>query len=687
MVGMSVAVLIRRWSTGRSLLAFAAAILIIFGLAAFSASIVEAPGRTAPWAPALGVLAAAALIATPRYRIPVIVLGSLAVFAANIVAGQALAFAGVLAVIRMVEIVVFCQLVDRAGRLPRLDSVVLVLRFVVAAVVAASIFAAGVLLARVVAGLPVQAVLPIDSLVAHIVALLLVTPLALARRDHGRRASSVETVLQTMLLLGTIAAVFSPLNSLPLAFLPLPLFAWAALRLPAVTIALQLLAVALLSSAATLVGWGPFGAGSLDGIDARESIILLQVFLLVFAASTLVLWAKRVEGDAAAERARVKDAILRRSIEQAQTGLLLVERLMEDVFIVVQANSRGLETLGLDPQDDFFSGSSEINVALPPHHPLLAGLNAMSPTVPAWRGELELSLAGGPMSMDVVIEQGSGEAVDVLAVELTDVTAAREEGRRLRGIVERERSLSAQYQQLAGQKDDFLASVSHELRTPLSSIVGYLETLEETALDDAQRRFVETIRRNADRLQERVEELLTAARRSGAEGDDLHPVDVARLTAEVVDDLRPLAAARSISIASSTGQDVPWVRATEDAVTRSVTNVLANAVKFAPTGSTIDVDLVATGDRLQIVVADTGPGIPAEDREKVFDRFYRTEDARMNAVPGTGLGLGIVRALLTGVGAIISIEANQPRGTRVVMTFLVDADRPSGAEAAPVRSA
>lgn len=229
--------------------------------------------------------------------------------------------------------------------------------------------------------------------------------------------------------------------------------------------------------------------------------------------------------------------------------------------------------------------------------------------------------------------------------------------------------------------------MSHELRTPLSSIVGYIETLEETALDDAQQRFVETIRRNADRLQERVEELLTAARRSGAEGDDLHPVDVARLTAEVVDDLRPLAAARSISIASSPGRDVPWVRATEDAVTRSVTNVLANAVKFAPTGSTIDVDLVATGDRLQIVVADTGPGIPAEDREKVFDRFYRTEDARTKAVPGTGLGLGIVRALLTGVGAVILIEANEPRGTRVVMTFLVDADRAVIAEAAPVRSA
>jgi len=665
--GLSLASLIRRAPRGRAIAWLMVTLLVVFGLATFTASIIESPGRTAPWAPAFGVLAAAALIASPRFRLIVIVLGSFAILMASLIAGQPLALALVLAGVRVVELVVFCLLVGRAGRLPRLDSVGRALRFIGAAAVAAAVFALGVFIARLLAGVALDGVLPVESFIAHLVTLLVVTPLALARRSHGNRAGGVETLVQWAILLGTIVIVFSPANSLPLAFLPLPVFAWAALRLSALSVAVQLAVVASLSSASTLLGWGSFGSDALDGTDQRGSIVLLQVFLVIFAGSTMALWAKRVESETQAGLTAVKDSILRRAVEQAQTGLLLAERLADGVYIVVQANAYGLRTLGMDPDDRFFSASSDINVALPPGHPLIVGLDAVSSGTPTWRGQIELD--GQATVVDAVIERGSGEAADVFAVELTDITAAREEDRRLRAIVERERALSTQYQDLARQKDDFLASVSHELRTPLSSIVGYAETLDETDLDARQQRFVATIRRNADRLQQRVEELLTAAKNAADAAGEIHPVDVDRIVVEVADDLRSIAAVRSIAIRLDGAGDLPAVLGIEDAVSRAVTNVMANAVKFSPSGSAVDVVTRVTADRVLIEIVDEGPGIPIADQERVFERFFRTESARNNAVPGTGLGLGIVRTLLEAIGGEVTIYSDGMRGTRVVMAL------------------
>ncbi len=663
MAGRSLATRLRGVRGGSAVGWAALGLGLLVGLAAVSSALVEVPGRTAPWVPAIGVLAAAALIAGRRWRRPVIVVGSFAITIGALVAGRPLEFSLLLTLCRIIEMLVLCRLLG--ATVPRLDSLRGVLRYIGSSAIAATVFAIGVLVVRLLPGVETTPTPPIDSLIAHLVAFLVVTPLVLIRRQQGGRARGPEIVVQWSMLLVAIAIVFSPANALPLAFLPLPVFAWAAVRMSATTVALQLLVVAVMASTATMIGWGPFGADAL-ALDTRGAIALLQTYLVIFAGSTLVLWARRVEGETRAERESAKDNILRRAVEGAQTGLLLAERLTPGVYVVVQANTRGLRLLDLDPEDDFFAASSDINVALPPEHPLISGLDAVTVERPQWRGPVPLVLATGPREMDVVIERGSGEASEVLAIELTDVTAAREEDRRLRAIVERERALSSQYQELARQKDDFLASVSHELRTPLASIVGYLETLDETDLDSQQQRFVATIRRNADRLQDRVEELLSAAKRAADAVDEPHALDAGRIIGEVADDLQAVAASRSVTIrVESWATELPLVVGTEDSIARVMTNVMSNAVKFAPPGSAVTVAATGEAENVVVEVCDDGPGIPPADQEKVFERFYRADHALDNAVPGTGLGLSIVRTLLEGIGGRISIHSDGVQGTRV----------------------
>ena len=519
---------------------------------------------------------------------------------------------------------------------------------------------------RLVQGDALASGVAVDTLAAHLVAMLIITPLAFAHVHQGGRGGAIEVMFQWCALLLVVGLVFSPLNSLPLAFLPLPFVAWAALRLSAINVTSQLVVIGVLTSVATALRWGPFGA---DSLELRDSITVLQMLLAVFAGSTLVLWSKRVESEGETDRAMAQDRILRRAVEQAQTAFLLVER-VGDSFIVLQANDHGLRALNLVPSNEYFSTSSDINIALVDDHPLVPGLTSVSNGASHWRGELVLDAFAGRADADVSMERGTGEVSDIVSVELTDITARRAEDRRLRALVERERALSAQYQELSRQKDEFVASISHELRTPLASIVGYAETLDETELDPTQRRFVDTIVRNAGRLQERVEELLSAAKRAADSVDDPHPLALDRIIGEVADDLRAVAASRRVDIVvEPSAIALPEVIGTEDSVTRVLTNIMSNAVKFSPDDSSVVVSALVDDETIELFVRDAGPGIPLADQERVFDRFYRTEDATANATPGTGLGLSIVRTLLDGIGGSVLVKSDGEHGSTFIIRF------------------
>jgi signal transduction histidine kinase len=231
---------------------------------------------------------------------------------------------------------------------------------------------------------------------------------------------------------------------------------------------------------------------------------------------------------------------------------------------------------------------------------------------------------------------------------------------------DRERRLAARLDALETAKTDFMSTVSHELRTPLTSISGYLELLMDTgpgALTPAQLRMLEVIGRNAVRLRELVEDMLTLA---NIESGDFHtegePLDLAQVIERTVAAVGPAADKASVGLHADVRGPLPL---TGDAVQldRVLTNLLTNAVKFTGAEGTVSVHAERHRGELVLTVADTGIGIPADEQQALFTRFFRATNAIHKAVPGTGLGLAIVRTIVDQHGGSIEIASTENVGT------------------------
>jgi two-component system, OmpR family, phosphate regulon sensor histidine kinase PhoR len=214
---------------------------------------------------------------------------------------------------------------------------------------------------------------------------------------------------------------------------------------------------------------------------------------------------------------------------------------------------------------------------------------------------------------------------------------------------------------------DFVANASHELRTPLTSIRGFVEALEDGAVNEPQtaQRFLEKIRRHADRMAALVSDLLELSRMEAGERpprwETVHPAD---LVEEVVASLGELARSREIAV-SADAAGAPPVMADRDQLRQILENLLENAVKYTAPGGQATLAARAGGDgSVAFEVSDDGPGIPAEHLPRIFERFYRVDKARSRDLGGTGLGLSIVKHLAEGMGATVAVESEPGRGTR-----------------------
>jgi len=237
---------------------------------------------------------------------------------------------------------------------------------------------------------------------------------------------------------------------------------------------------------------------------------------------------------------------------------------------------------------------------------------------------------------------GEGEAASTLIV-LQDMTEAERVNR---------------------MRQDFVANVSHELRTPITSLRGYAETLLEGGLEDAEHRagFVQVIRDQAARLATLVDDLLTLAdlERRGAKVER-KPIDLRELVERQVAAFRPTAARAGLALRAEPGKPLP-LRGDGARIEQVIANLLDNAVKYTDEG-TITVTAGETGDRVWCEVADTGPGIPDEDKPRLFERFYRVDKARSREKGGTGLGLSIVKHIISLHGGEVSLESKLGSGS------------------------
>jgi two-component system, OmpR family, phosphate regulon sensor histidine kinase PhoR len=241
-------------------------------------------------------------------------------------------------------------------------------------------------------------------------------------------------------------------------------------------------------------------------------------------------------------------------------------------------------------------------------------------------------------------------------------------------LYQRQLEVIDQLRELDQAKDDFMSSVSHELRTPLTSINGYLELLEDDSegLSPAEHRTLGVIRRNVDRLGSLIEDLLTLSRiEAGAFRTKLAPVDLSNVVRQTVEDLRTQAANGKVALAAAVDDGAAVVSGDETQLARAMLNLVSNAIKFTPPGGRVDVTLSTDADDGQatIAVRDTGMGIPAKDLDLIFDRFFRASNAVSAGVPGTGLGLVIVRTIMTNHGGSLLLESEEGVGTTTTMVL------------------
>jgi two-component system phosphate regulon sensor histidine kinase PhoR len=215
---------------------------------------------------------------------------------------------------------------------------------------------------------------------------------------------------------------------------------------------------------------------------------------------------------------------------------------------------------------------------------------------------------------------------------------------------------------------DFIANVSHELRTPLSILRGYLETLLENPEQPRAEllRIFEVMERHSNRLNLLVDDILSLARLEGpGMALDVTTIRPANFLRGIMSDWEKKFRSKNLRAELEAPEDLPPLRGDEARLQEVVYNLLDNAVKYSPTGGCITVAARSNHQHLVISVTDNGPGIPARDLPRIFERFYRADKARHRELGGTGLGLSIVKHIAQLHGGNVEAESEIGRGTTV----------------------
>jgi len=216
-------------------------------------------------------------------------------------------------------------------------------------------------------------------------------------------------------------------------------------------------------------------------------------------------------------------------------------------------------------------------------------------------------------------------------------------------------------------KSEFISHVSHELRTPLTSIKGYIDNLQDGiagALKGKQVNYLDRMSKSADHLVRLINDLLDVSRiESGKMAMNLTTLSLRDLIEDVINNLRPIAAEKQLEVIVKTLDVDSRVRGDRAKLEQVITNLLDNAIKFTPPGGRITITLQQDAQFIKTSIKDTGIGIPSEKQSRIFERFYRIEQASSSNGKGAGLGLYIAKNLLEMHGAHIWVTSEVGDGS------------------------
>ena len=222
--------------------------------------------------------------------------------------------------------------------------------------------------------------------------------------------------------------------------------------------------------------------------------------------------------------------------------------------------------------------------------------------------------------------------------------------------------------ELNQMKANFIANISHELRTPLTHVKGYLELLSTGSLgplSDDQKNALQISQRATGRLESLIDSLIMFS--LAARGEltlDLKPVNLNTVAGEIINYSRSKARDRNVSLNFDIRSDIPFVQADEEKISLVILQLIDNAIKFTPAGGQVNLSFEKESDTLVMVtVADTGIGIPSNRLEEVFEPFHQLDASSTRRYGGTGLGLALVKEIVSAHGSIVNVKSEEGKGS------------------------
>ncbi|MEX0818115.1 MAG: ATP-binding protein, partial [Pirellulaceae bacterium] len=266
-------------------------------------------------------------------------------------------------------------------------------------------------------------------------------------------------------------------------------------------------------------------------------------------------------------------------------------------------------------------------------------------------------------------ERGDGDAKQHLRIARAPIRAA--DGGNRTGQVWTVRDITQQ--KLAdAMRDQFLDNATHELRTPLANIKAYAETLSLGEMIDveSQKDFCNTINLEATRLARFIDDLLSvSSMEAGSLTLNKQGVDLERLFSEVVGKVKPQMAQKRLEFETIFPAKYPQAKLDKDKVNVALVNLLGNAAKYTPDGGRVRFEVKITDCAIRIEVEDTGVGISEADLPRIYEKFFRSSNASVQAITGTGLGLSMAHEVIKLHGGTLSVQSRLDEGTTFIATL------------------
>ncbi|MEO5364098.1 MAG: MASE1 domain-containing protein [Magnetococcus sp. DMHC-8] len=498
------------------------------------------------------------------------------------------------------------------------------------------------------------------------VGVLLAAPLLLAlSRDNCQflRQQTLEALIVAVVLLGANWFIFLSPRHLTLAFVPVLVVMWAALRFGIIGASLTVLADAVLSAWGTAIGHGPFH------LSGKHNLLILWIYIVTHTVVSLVITALRAESRRNAIHTQELYHRLNK-IASRLPGLIYQYRLNPDGSSCLPYASDAIRNIyRLTPEEVCEDASSILRLTHPDDQASVRqSIRHSAETLTPWQHEFRVCHPDGTerwLFGDSVPER-EADGATLWHGFVTDITAQKE------AQLEMARA-KAQAEAANRAKTDFLSAMSHEIRTPMNIVLGMSEVLLETELNTEQQHHLTMLRNAGTSLLQLINDILDLSK---VEADKLpileESVPVRQEAQEVVDMLQVLARKKGLSLTLRVDPRLPEYLLSDTLRFRQcLFNLINNALKFTEQGGVV-VEIGQNDGQppaVQCTVADSGIGIRSEYLDTIFENFTQFDSGLSRRYGGTGLGLPLTKRLLDKLGGRIWVESTYGQGSRFHFTL------------------